>query len=75
VPGPWSTLHGKSVQGMDLLLTFSNVQQSTLILNKRGCLKTVTVDDLSGVIEAGNVRGSSPIRCILCVILRVCYTV
>jgi hypothetical protein len=54
---------------MDLLLTSSTVQQSTPVLNKRDDLKTETVDVLSGVVEARNVRGSSPIRCVPRVIL------
>jgi len=46
---------------MNLLLTSSTVQRSTQVLNKRDGLNTVTVDVLSGVVEARNVRGSSPI--------------
>ena len=58
----------KSAQCMDLLLTSSTVQQSTPVFNKRDGLKTETVDVLSGVVEARNVRGSSPIMCVPCVI-------
>ena len=67
----WAVVNstGKSVQGMNLLLTSSTAQQSTPVVNKRDGLKTVTVDVLSGVVEARNVRGNSPIRRVACVIL------
>ena len=54
---------------MNLLLTSSTVQQSTPVLNKRDSVKTVTVDVLSGAVEAGCVRGSGSVRCVSCVIL------
>jgi len=58
-----------------VLLTSSTAQRSSSVLNKRDVLKTEAVDVLSGVVEARNVRGSSPIRCVPRVTLRVCYTV
>ena len=54
---------------MNFLLTSSTVQQSTPVLNKRDGLTTKMVDVLSGVVEARNVRGNSPIRCVPRVIL------
>jgi len=49
----WAVVNStwKSVQGMNLLLTSSTVQQSTPVLNKRDGVKTVTVYVLSGVVE------------------------
>ena len=41
------------------------VQRSIPVLNKRDGLKTVTVDVLYGIVEARDVRGSSPLRCVL----------
>jgi len=51
---------------MNLPLTSSTAQQS--VLNKRDRLKTITVDVLSGVAEAGCVRASHP-KCMPCDIL------
>jgi len=48
---------------MNLLLTFSTVRQSTPVFDKRDDLKIVTVDVLSGVAEAGCVRGSRLVTC------------
>jgi len=59
----WST---KPPQGINLLLTCpSTIQQSIPVLKNRDGLKTETADVLSGVVEARNVRGRSPIRCAL----------
>ena len=63
--GIWAvvgTLPGKSAQGMNLLLTFSTIQQSTPVLNRRDHLKNEKVDVLSAVVEARNVSGRSAIE-------------
>jgi len=52
---------------MNLPLTSSTAQQS--VVNKRDRLKTITVDVLSGVAEAGCVRASHP-KCVPCDIWR-----
>jgi len=48
--------------GMNLLLTSSNSTSLKQERRPENC-NGLTVNVLSGVVEAGNVRGSSPMRC------------